>query len=184
MSEAEEIAVEFSGPETVTEWRVRLVDAKGVRATQTYRLRHRREERQAVLKDGCGAEVAATAGMTDEAELRAWAGAHARRDMARRPDPRQRAYEVVARIATGPAAGSTAGSRRVLARTSAEALDIARRGWDLTGELGPGEHDIVLAASAQEDPRDASTACQFVEAGRPTVPGEPRGLARAVAVER
>lgn len=183
MNEAADFAVEVSAPETVTVWRVRTLDAEG-RTGKAYRLRHRKGHGHAALDDDAGTEVARTAGLSEEAELRAWGAAHAQRDMARQPGRRQRPYEVIARIATGPGAGATAGARRVLARTSAEALETARRGWDLGQCTGPGECDIVLAASAQEDPQDVSTAChragvkQLPERVRPGGPSRRAGRER------
>ncbi len=184
MSGTDELAVDFAGPDTVTEWRACPVDAQGRSAGAAYTLCHRKQEGNAALNDASGTAVATTAGMVEDTELKAWAAEHIRRDTARRPGRRRRTYKVVASIATGPGAGSNAGTCKVLALTSAEALAVAWNGWDLRQQLGPGQRDVVLAASAREDRHDVSTCCQRV-AGAPD-PGiaRPREPSRAAGRER
>ena len=184
MSEADDLSVDFDGPETVTEWRALPVDAKGRCTGGAYRLRHRKEEGHAALNDASGGAVATTAGLLDEAGLKAWAVGHVHRDMARRPDRRRRAYEIVARIASGPGAGSAAGTRRVLALTSAEALAAAWRDWDLQREVAPGDCDVVLQASAREDPGDVSTSCRRVAGVQLGVVARTREPSRAAGREQ
>lgn len=137
MSGTDELAVDFAGPDTVTEWRARPVDAQGQSAGTAYTLHHRKQDGNAALND-----------------------------------------------ASGPGAGSTAGTRKVLALTSAEALAVAWNDWGLRQQLGPGERDVVLAASAREDRHDVSTSCQRV-AGAPD-PGiaRPREPSRDAGRER
>ena len=184
MSGTDELAVDFAGPDTVTEWRACPLDAQGQSAGTAYTLRHRKQDGNAALNDASGTAVATTAGIVEDTELKAWAAGHIRRDTARRSDRRRRAYEVVARIASGPGAGSTAGTRDVLALTSAEALAVAWNGWDLRQQLGPGERDVVLAASAREDRHDVSTCCQRIGGAQDPGIARPREPARAADRER
>ena len=184
MSGTDELAVDFAGPEPVTEWHACPVDAQGRSAGAAYTLRHREQDGNAALNDASGTAVATTAGIVEDTELKAWAAGHIRRDTARRPDRRRRAYDVVARIASGPETGSTAGTRKVLALTSAEALAVAWNGWDLRQKLGPEERDVVLAASARKDRHDVSTCCQRVAGARDPGIARPREPARAAGRER
>ena len=78
----------------------------------------------------------------------------------------------------------TAGTRDVLALTSAEALAVAWNGWDLRQKLGPGERDVVLVASAREDRHDASTCCQRIGGAQDPGIARPLEPARAAGRER
>ena len=66
MSGTDELAVDFAGPETVTEWRACPVDAQGQSAGTAYTLRHRKQDGNAALNDASGTAVATTAGIVED----------------------------------------------------------------------------------------------------------------------
>ena len=183
--------VEAGLPETVAgksgEVMVRAlqpVDAAGLRLGGAYRLEHDEAKRTLRVLGPGGTELSVVGGKAfewpDDGGL-AWARREVERDLRRGPRRAIRTYEISARTDDGGPLGRFLGSRKVEARTSAEALRAVPARHFAPG-LAEGEHTLRRTASALDDPADRSHAESRVE-GRAVGPprGEPE---RAVSFER
>ena len=172
--------VEAGLPETVAgksgEVTVRAlqpVDAAGRRLGGAFRLEHDEAKGSLRVLGPGGSELSVRPATPFERANDgglAWAGREVERDLLRGPERGLRTYEVEAAAAGAPL-GNSLGSRKVEARTSAEALRAVPARHFAAG-LRPGQRAVLLSAIALEDPGDCSYAVR-------QVPARERGGGRA-----